>query len=104
MVALFIVLDHFNTSDFDVDSPSYIAIASGRASDVHKPFSNRIFEPYMAMGLSNLTGLSLEQSFRTISIVSFASFVWLLAYMLTRHHVPLIVLSPLLLITTAAQS
>jgi hypothetical protein len=103
MVTAFTVLDRFNTSALDVDSPSYILIAQGRASEVNKPFSNRVLEPYLAMAVSKTTGASLERAFRGITIVSFATLVWLTGYLLSLNGA-LVALPTILLSAATLQS
>jgi hypothetical protein len=60
---------------YDGDSVNYIAMAEGRVSEVHKPYTARVLHPAFAGFLSRTTGLSVDASFFVTNVMCLAVLV-----------------------------
>jgi hypothetical protein len=88
---------------YDGDSGHYIAMAEGRVSEVHKPFTARVLHPALAGFLSRMTGLSVDASFFVTNVVGLAVLVSAGLSLILRQVPSLrlataIVLAPLILL------
>lgn len=86
------------------DSPNYIAMATGHADSVTKPFANRIFEPVLAAFLSNALHLDIGTGFEIIAVISLIGWSLSLVRFCTdcvltpNYRAIFILLSPILLV------
>jgi hypothetical protein len=75
------------------DSSYYQQLAEGQPEEVIKPFSTRLLHPAMVRGLSEISGLSIEQSFLWVGIASLVVLLITVSLLLRQHGVfPLLML------------
>src|SRR5688572_20888521 len=55
---------------YDTDSQHYQAMAEGRIADVARPFTSRVFSPWLARQASNILGISLHGGFITVGVAT----------------------------------
>ena len=80
------------------DAEWYISIANGHIGDVIKPFSGRFLQPFLAGQLSPFFGISVDQSFFFIAILSLLLFLFLNAFLLKKISLPPLLLFPIFLL------
>lgn len=68
--AITVAITWHNLPYLSDDSEHYIELAEGRAENVIKPYSNRIFHPLMVQTLATIGNISTDQSFFVWAIVA----------------------------------
>lgn len=83
---------------YSSDAEWYIAIANGHINEVIKPFSGRFLQPFLAGQLGSVFGISIDQSFFILAILSLVLFLFINAVLLKKILPSFLLMIPVFLI------